>query len=919
MFYQYDIDNDGGTWAKSGSTDCQCNIYTKTPQINTEHNCVYYAPNNLRGDAGVVQGPTTSECSEECELLSSEGRCEKKSLNDIKLYTYSKYTGSAITEDCTVVAGSANEEATAATTCTLTAGDPSAGSPGSCAVVTGSGSCNYVAPASGTSENTGTCTAKFNDASGYVLTADTYIRNQSICEGKNTQSVCELSPNICEFNINNGNIWKNKETGDQELQFTSESRPAYNCKLKEDRNPALSQTQYIALDMCVSKQYPECKNQDGTECGIYGIDLLDEGMCPAPCIYTKNNYEKICKETPVISGCNGLCQDPQLPPSAVRGGVDAAGEPIILLNTRVHDDNDPNLNKKSLFYETKKCLSSDDCNNVGFCYSSLPENIVHCNGYDNDAAGCTGDTEKSCYWESDICEQVASYAPASTDYRAQSGTDQTGTAASPGYTVATCIERSFDGSTVPADASACAQVTGAELIDSSLCDAVMTANDATVTACTYQPQVGTPASVDYSAATPNFQPLVGTAQIGTRNYSVPEICCPIDHIKYNNLQDSSFDFDSGKSNYCIPIPGTLHQELTEKTSCLDYNLQTDTCAKENGSGKCKKYSLDKENGKCQNLCSEEISDPYNIYMTKTELMERRSKWQKLISPTEDILETCSCPAPFAYRRTNDDKHFYCEVQNDENIALNLCKNWNSASIQLQGTDEDIAYTGRFGQYFTRPAGVSSAEWYTRGESEYEAEVVEGAPAVAASPAEPTLPDVVASPDVVDIGPVIEGFWELAQDNTSCTETCSAVNGSCIGGNWGANDSTTLNAAAAEAAQGKAVLAAVRAAAEARSPGSGASVYDETCRATTAGIDDAACSGVTLDGTEATCTSAGACKYTAAPTVFNEDGSDLCSKGSSPTEIDSAPQVDRAGGTCLYNTSVSSCTQTSPSLSLCKCV
>jgi len=49
----------------------------------------------------------------------------------------------AITEDCTVVAGSADQEATTATTCTLTG---SVGGVRACTVTNGSGTCDYVAP-----------------------------------------------------------------------------------------------------------------------------------------------------------------------------------------------------------------------------------------------------------------------------------------------------------------------------------------------------------------------------------------------------------------------------------------------------------------------------------------------------------------------------------------------------------------------------------------------------------------------------------------------------------------------------------------------------------------------------------------------------------------------------------------------------
>jgi hypothetical protein len=52
-------------------------------------------------------------------------------------------------EGCTVVAGTAAEETTAATTCTLTAADAAATPAivGACAVATGSGTCTYVAAA----------------------------------------------------------------------------------------------------------------------------------------------------------------------------------------------------------------------------------------------------------------------------------------------------------------------------------------------------------------------------------------------------------------------------------------------------------------------------------------------------------------------------------------------------------------------------------------------------------------------------------------------------------------------------------------------------------------------------------------------------------------------------------------------------
>jgi hypothetical protein len=107
-----------------------------------------------------------------------------------------------VEEGCSLTLGSSEEEGIATTTCELTAADADADVPvvGSCAVATGSGTCDYVAPAA--SRGGG------NRTRGYeIITPAQFGGNESTCEQVDAVQNASCNEHLCNATVNCSGEW----------------------------------------------------------------------------------------------------------------------------------------------------------------------------------------------------------------------------------------------------------------------------------------------------------------------------------------------------------------------------------------------------------------------------------------------------------------------------------------------------------------------------------------------------------------------------------------------------------------------------------------------------------------------------------------------------------------------------------------
>ena len=180
----------------SSATACEAILTAATDDADDATACTYSAGDSTAGecvDGYYVSGGACTPCTTVTNAATVA--CTSGSDSTATSCTDGFYTSLRVVEACTVTAGTAEEESAAATTCDLTAVNHEAQTAGRCDVATGSGGCEYVAPATA-GASCETCPS-VGEALTTVCVSETYRRANSRCWDANgwDDGVCASAQN----------------------------------------------------------------------------------------------------------------------------------------------------------------------------------------------------------------------------------------------------------------------------------------------------------------------------------------------------------------------------------------------------------------------------------------------------------------------------------------------------------------------------------------------------------------------------------------------------------------------------------------------------------------------------------------------------------------------------------------------------
>ena len=197
----------------SSATECEAILTASASDAADAKACTYTAGDSVAHECDAGHYVSDGRCAT-CNTIDNavSVTCTSGSDETATLCADGYYPSLRVVEACTVVAGTPEEESAAATTCTLTPVNHNTQTAGSCAVATGSGSCQYVAPvAAGISCET--CPSAGDAVSTVCVPVDQRRSSNDACPSADANGwddgVC-VSAQSCpagSYRVPTGTIW----------------------------------------------------------------------------------------------------------------------------------------------------------------------------------------------------------------------------------------------------------------------------------------------------------------------------------------------------------------------------------------------------------------------------------------------------------------------------------------------------------------------------------------------------------------------------------------------------------------------------------------------------------------------------------------------------------------------------------------